>query len=103
MILKFIPIFGILLSINMACTMKIKSENEDTDEDEIPEVEVIQLQKEELFDFMTFSTTLAAHSQVSVYSPLSGHIRKLSVQEGSKVSKTLLILISMFTRGFLLR
>lgn len=99
--LKFIPVLGIVLSMNLACTKKVVDEAEDADEEEVPEVAVIQLQKEELFDFMSYSTTLAARSQVSVYSPLSGSIRELSIQEGVKVSKgQTLLVIKPDSEGF---
>lgn len=82
-----------------SCTKKPLSEA--SKEDEVSEVVAVQLKKEELFDFMSFSGTLAAHSQETIYAALSGKIQGLSVQEGLKVSKgQKLMLIKPDSEGY---
>lgn len=75
------------LSLHLACTRKLVGDLEEDDDDEVPEVAVIQIQKEELFDYMNFSGVLAARSQETLYAPLSGQVREITVQDGTKVSK----------------
>jgi multidrug efflux pump subunit AcrA (membrane-fusion protein) len=82
----FLFVFVVSCTIYFACTRKSVKEVSDNSE-EVTEVTVMQIQKEELFDYMSFSGTLAAQSQESVYAPLSGQIRQLAVQEGARVSK----------------
>lgn len=87
--MRYFPalIVGILsFSLNLSCTRKSLSDAEDKDEEE-PEVLVIQLEKQELFDHITFSGTLAARSQETLYAPLAGTVKELNVHDGSKVLK----------------
>ena len=73
-------------SLNLSCTKKTISDAESSDES-TPEVAFIQLEKQELFDFLNFSGVLSPKSQESVYASLSGKVRDLHVHDGSMVHK----------------
>lgn len=83
---NLVPLF-ILMSVFSACTLKSLREADESGEGDLTEVTVIQLQKEELFDYLSFSGNLVAQSQLSLYAPLAGQIKELAVKEGSKVKK----------------
>ena len=80
-----------LLLLGSACTRQGGKDaeeraREEKEEKELPEVIVAQFEKQELFDFLTYSGTLAAKTQDLLYAPLAGQIKEVLVQDGAKVA-----------------
>ncbi len=96
-----IGLIGVLLScmIPLACTRSSVKEaqeraREEKEDNELPEVVVRTFEKQELYETLSYSGTISAKQQRSVYAPLPGLVNEIKVPDGgfAKKDQTLLVI-----------
>lgn len=85
---QYLKVLVVVLILISACKRQsLADEVEDKTAEEPPELAISQFVKEELYETLSFGGTLEAKSQETVYSPISGQMKSVFVDEGTKISQ----------------